>query len=330
MNLFAILAIALFASPSLPLPTNEEQGCSIPQTTKRSLAPDSLVQIAAFDGAKYTDEEYTELLNQGCTLVGMMSSEDSVAARSLRPENTRTTAASQFTDAKAFEDWGYTASIMDWSPIQFGMGPELSEPLEKLHVDPIDEDSGMWSLAEYEHDTKTTHDGREFPATKASFDTLFNVEQGVIVAWRKFGAEYMGSKQHPPVTTLPSLRSWHDIAFLDWQRVAKEKNKAVGNLRYIFSSDVANGYTKDAIKHVLGEALDFKTCGKYLWDNRKTFTKGEEGFNALLASPNGRGSAMILITHKSVFGQKRQIESVSVWCADKDGEINLMFTVAEA
>jgi len=59
-------------------------------------------------------EFYQQQVNQGCTLFGMMSTRDAVAARFIRPENTRTTAASPWTDYSAFKDWGWE---IDWETV---------------------------------------------------------------------------------------------------------------------------------------------------------------------------------------------------------------------
>lgn len=162
------------------------------------------------------------------------------------------------------------------------------------------------------------------------FRTLINVDQGVVIAWFKFGPAFTGLEQDPPVTTIPRLKNWADIAFLDWQRIAKERDQPVNRLRYIFSSNVENSHTKDAIRRILGERLGKDTCGDYLWTTgRREFFPKDEGYKALLASPNGRGAALMLITHKAVFGERRMIGSIHLWCEREDGKISLLFAVNE-
>ena len=139
----------------------------------------------------------------------------------------------------------------------------------------------------------------------------------------------MGEKQTPPVTALPQLKNWHDIAYLDWHRLVQEQHQPLGRLRYVFSTDVQNSYTKDAIRRIVGEALDSETCHKYLWHEKRAFFPGDDAYRVLLASPNGRGAALILITHKAAFGQRRMIGKIDLWCAHSGGQVNLLFTVRE-
>ncbi|KAF2645071.1 hypothetical protein P280DRAFT_466302 [Massarina eburnea CBS 473.64] len=134
----------------------------------------------------------------------------------------------------------------------------------------------------------------------------------------------------PPDTNLPNLKAWHDIAFLQYQEHARERNQPVRNLRYIFSAPVHNSISKAIINRAIGANLP-TDCARYEWDNRVELPPEHDGFNALLASPNGRGAPLMLITHKSVFGQRRIIESVTVFCSPFIGglDVNLLFTIRQ-
>ncbi len=129
----------------------------------------------------------------------------------------------------------------------------------------------------------------------------------------------------PPVTTLPKLKNWHDVAFLQWQKVAQQEQKDVRNLRYIISSDILNTDTVGLLERATGLSFP-EHCEMISPTKKRVFQVNEEAYSALIASPNGRGAALILITHKHVFGEHAIIESVTAWC-DEGGHINLMFTV---
>ncbi|KAF2686368.1 hypothetical protein K458DRAFT_387377 [Lentithecium fluviatile CBS 122367] len=262
-------------------------------------------------------------------MIGMATPE-SVAARFVRPEHSHETTTSASTNMQSFQEWGYSTERGGEAAISVGMGPDLDVPLQSLIIDPkMVSEEGKTILVRWKHYRATTHDEVDYSPTRAQFRTLFNVNQGVIIAWNEFGPKHMGSQQHPPVTTLPQLRNRADIVFLNWQCIVQERHQSLGRLRYIFSADVENSHTKDAIARLLGERLDGTACQRYLWDNRKKFLPEDEGYRSLRASPNGRGAALLLITHKATFGQRKMIESVQLWCAHTGGQINLLLTVKE-
>ena len=70
-----------------------------------------------------------------------------------------------------------------------------------------------------------------------------------------------------------------------------------------------------------------KECSQIPWDKKATFDASSDEGKALLASPNGRGAALMLITHKSTFGANRYIDQVTVWC--EESQLNFMFRVHE-
>lgn len=56
----------------------------------------------------------------------------------------------------------------------------------------------------------------------------------------------------------------------------------------------------------------------------------DHGYRAILASPNGRAFALMLAQRKAVFGERRMIESISIYCQQGDTEFfNLLFTVKD-
>ena len=60
---------------------------------------------------------------------------------------------------------------------------------------------------ELEHEVEVPVGGTKYVPTIAYFTTVFNPTEGVIIAWGSYDARYHGSKQKPPITVLPKLRS---------------------------------------------------------------------------------------------------------------------------
>ncbi|KAF1959513.1 hypothetical protein CC80DRAFT_583975 [Byssothecium circinans] len=277
------------------------------------------------------DETWKHFQQTGCNLLGNMVVKDEIAARGVHYEETPNTAASPFTDYGAFREWGYTEDEEASEIYEEGDGPELEDEMEAMGLDstPAYEGGPNYALG-VKHTKATTHNSILYPATGAAFRTIVNADEGVIIAWWKFGPKYMGAQKNPPVTTLPKLKNWHDIAFLQYQKVAQERKMPLANLRYIFSATISNkdsiALMSRAVKATLPE-----DCEKLEWDDRKEFKPGSESYDVLIASPNGRGAALMLITHKAVFGQRKVIGSVTVFCSLDVGVLTptLLFEVKQ-
>lgn len=50
-----------------------------------------------------------------------------------------------------------------------------------------------------------------------------NADDGVLVAWARLGAKYMGAKLTPPRLIVPKLKAAYDNVFLTWRQWAEEK-----------------------------------------------------------------------------------------------------------
>jgi hypothetical protein len=69
-----------------------------------------------------------------------------------------------------------------------------------------------------------------------------------MIAWVKYGAAHTGRMRSPPVTVLPKLKNWSDIAFLSW------KSRGGGSgLRYVLSMMIANTQFPGIIGRALHE-----------------------------------------------------------------------------
>jgi hypothetical protein len=118
---------------------------------------------------------------------------------------------------------------------------------------------------------------------------------------------YQGSKQKPPITVLPRLRGWSDIAWLQWVEIAGENAK---NLRYVLRSPVA----KTEAQWLINRAFQLSSKELKTWPGVDFDMATDEG-KALLSSPNGAGVAYLLSTHKRHLG-RRTISKVTVFADD--------------
>jgi hypothetical protein len=144
--------------------------------------------------------------------------------------------------------------------------------------------------------------------TGASYTTICNPEEGVILGWGAFSPAYMGAKKDPPVTVVPDLKSWSDITFLQWADLHKnEKGPAVSHLRYIMKTPCENPTTQLVIKKAL------KNTGQTLskWPG-VTFSMDTKEGVAILGTPNGWGVAYLLVQHKKQLGNK-VVDKVTVF-----------------
>lgn len=82
------------------------------------------------------------------------------------------------------------------------------------------------------------------------------------------------------------------------------KSGHVSNLNYFIQSWITNEETVEIVNQaVINKFGPSPTIGK--WNSgRMSFAQGDEGFDSILGSPNGRGCAWFLISHKRSLGEK--------------------------
>jgi hypothetical protein len=98
------------------------------------------------------------------------------------------------------------------------------------------------------------------------------------------------------------------VVFVEWQGQATQRGLPISGLNYVFRFEIANADTIKVIQRILGGA--FRP-----WPGVSVPMTDAAGL-AILGTPNGRGVAWLLATHKEQFG-KKTIESVTVW-SDSD------------
>ncbi|KAF2745748.1 cytochrome P450 [Sporormia fimetaria CBS 119925] len=278
---------------------------------------------------RVSDEVYEAMRQKGCNFMQAMSKTDAEAAWWVQKTGS---AESAFQKVEA---WGYAFYTVE--DFRYG-APEYEEAYEALGLDPDKElgggDKGPNKVVGIRHERETVHDGVQYRPTKAYFETIVNPEDGVIMAWMPFGAAHMAQVQKPPVTVLPKLKNWSDIAFLSWKSQGGGKN-----LKYVWRAQISNEFTEGLLGRALSEHPNGRRANKngipfdnlecdhdYSWDRRVEFSTTDTGGLVLLASPNGRGAAHLLLEHKATFGDKATIGKVSFFCSG-DWEQNLLFHV---
>ena len=186
----------------------------------------------------------------------------------------------------------------------------------KVSSDPEDQ----WVVSS-KHLKKTTKDGRVYYPTGAKYENKYNME--LITAESNFGPQNEGPKQkEPPVTgdpnPFPPLKQQSDVIYLEFTRLMKLNKKPVDKLKGFFRPYIVNSETRSIVAKTLRIPLDqFSMIPE--WPGRD-FEPGSDEFAALLASPNGRGVAWFLATHKDL-GHKT-ISSIRVF---KDFGLCILF-----
>ena len=135
------------------------------------------------------------------------------------------------------------------------------------------------------------------------YSNVYNAKTGVIIAYNNFGPAYMVRAKS--IKTLPDIRAWSDITFVEWQMQAQNKDQDVSGLKYVIRYDIVNDETADIIARAAGPRF------RIAWPGATISMSTEQG-RAILGTPNGVGVAFLLATHKAQLGQKT-VESVHVW-----------------
>ncbi|MCJ1244504.1 hypothetical protein MMC30_001702 [Trapelia coarctata] len=100
---------------------------------------------------------------------------------------------------------------------------------------------------------------------------------------------------------LPQL-FWSDVVFAIWKEQCEKAGLPVSDLDYIFRNNVINTETRGIIEH----AYQKFRPGTSTKEEATWLPSGntEEGFLALLGSPNGYGVARFLLEHETALGRK--------------------------
>ena len=133
---------------------------------------------------------------------------------------------------------------------------------------------------------------------------------------REGGGKEGGEKERG--ATLPELRYWSDVVFLQWQIVTVGN----ANLQFVFRLGITNGATLDVLQRILRK---HGVVGReVVWTARED----KEAVAAILGTPNGSGVARLLLHHKRELGHK-VVEEVRLvgWKGEGVGEPSLVFRI---
>jgi hypothetical protein len=138
------------------------------------------------------------------------------------------------------------------------------------------------------------------------YESMYSSSAGYIIAVDSWSPDYelkkLRKKKPGLPDVLPDVYRWSDITFIEWKTQAGERIK---ELHYVFQANIMNQESKMVIERAAGGPNNLQWPGK-------VFEMASSEGRAILGSPNGRGVAFLLATHKELLGQ-RIIERVLVW-----------------
>lgn len=165
-----------------------------------------------------------------------------------------------------------------------------------------------------------------------SYRDYFNVKQGAIIADENYSPsgnaedDDVDVKDYAPVLR-NRLTRWADVIFLQYQELCNQQQASLGLLQHVFRAYIINDETRE----IIAQALSANSRSEAEWSDKVTFTPTPVGatstpankaFYALLATPNVRGVAWMLIQHKAELGLKH-IDYIQVFEDDLLGTKNL-------
>ena len=139
------------------------------------------------------------------------------------------------------------------------------------------------------------------------YDNYYNLPQGYIVSSFNYGPKHEFDALGIENPIYADVTYWSDVVFIEWQSQAQDRGLDVRGLNYVFRYDISNAETILVMEQIfMGVSRP--------WPGIEVQMSHSAGL-AMLGTPNGRGVAWLLATHKEQFG-RRTIESVRVWSGD--------------
>lgn len=132
---------------------------------------------------------------------------------------------------------------------------------------------------------EVTIDGKEYPASSSAYINVIN-KAGAIFALSNFSPAFQGARMKPPFTSdqLTPLQTWADVVFLAYQDACGSDPACLRKLFAVVQCSVASKASQNIVDKALGGGDNLKRAPG------QTFRQGSDGFNAILATPNGRGT----------------------------------------
>jgi hypothetical protein len=161
-------------------------------------------------------------------------------------------------------------------------------------------------------------DGERTAAIKTHFMQKINFTDGIVVAHDILSPiEATQEANLDDSDTIPSLKYWSDVAFLQWRCQASHDSE----LKHVLRHDVLNAKT-DFVVEAINAPNGYDTAP---WPGMEYNAYSEDG-QALLGTPNGSSVAYMLIQHKKHLGHKT-VKKVTVFCKSK--KLMLLFHIVD-
>jgi hypothetical protein len=255
---------------------------------------------------------YRIAIAKGQHLLNMTLASDSKAGAMLNPP--QPSASSAFLSQSCREDWGYVRALHPYDASETANLDTLtSMVLPRSRSEHTNTRVRIRDL----HNESVSHDGIVFPSTSATFRSLVDRANGVLVAQHNYGPAHIVAESEM-IIPVPKLEHYSDIAYLQWSdpRLRHLPN----DLQHVIRMRIENDETLAVIERVL--AVDYRkehrTPEYWVSDvEGLTWDIETEAAKALLGTPNGSGVAWLLVQHKTQLGWK-VVESVTLFWEQVD------------
>jgi hypothetical protein len=224
-----------------------------------------------------TDAVWTEAVTRGKQLLELLNCGSG-------PQST-------WTNFDALKKWGYYTTT-DEPPATIEESEAIA--MNYLHLSPL---LRFTAISQY-HEDDSTVDGRLYRKTNAEYMNYYSSE--LIIAMNNWGPS--GSFVGPP----PRLRQQSDMWFLSYSNLMVSQNKPLDGLKGVLRHHVVSQESRALIF----KAFKTDDGNQFRWPG-VDFHPDSDEFAALLASPNGRGVAWLLINHNQL--GRKNIDSLRVW-----------------
>lgn len=219
---------------------------------------------------------------------------------------------SVFSDFKALDQNGWQQSVNQKGLTETNVAPGLNNDstyaLKALNI-PLDDDHN--TQVQWDQNKGVTVDGKTYNASHGGYYNVFNTA-GHLLAGANYGPRYRGQFLSPSIAgdEVVPLSSWSDVVFLQWQETCKGDEKCMMSLQTVVQMGVDN----EATFRITERALAGQNWTAY---PGHTFQKDSDEFAAILATPNARGAAWLLLQRRQALGWK-YIDSIQLFEGNAD------------
>lgn len=173
---------------------------------------------------------------------------------------------SLYTDLQDLERtrYGWTYSRNALADHEEGFISEFG--LHNVFVDlSISESKADWYQVSTAHSARSTANDVNYPPTWGTYQSLFNLRDGVIVATANYGPVWQNERDGSPIPAnqIIPLRQWSDLVFLALQKTITDLNVGdIKNINHVFRHNLLNDQVKEALVMVTGGTSVYDYPGK--------------------------------------------------------------------